>query len=69
MRWDSPSGPGGDGPPLPRHWRASLSEETGIVFYTNTRSGERTWVRPGESEILEAGPLVATLLGGDEDAW
>ena len=34
-------------PPLPDGWKEDLDECTGISFYYNEETGERSWVRPG----------------------
>ena len=33
-------------PPLPDGWNQEQDDVTGIMFYVNNESGERTWVRP-----------------------
>ena len=34
-------------PPLPNGWKEDLDECTGIPFYINEETGDRSWVRPG----------------------
>lgn len=34
-------------PPLPDGWKEETDDVTGISFYIDSRSGKRTWVRPG----------------------
>ena len=34
-------------PPLPPGWKEDVDDVTGIEFYYNDATGERTWVRPG----------------------
>lgn len=34
-------------PPLPPGWKEDVDDVTGIAFYFNDATGERTWVRPG----------------------
>ena len=34
-------------PPLPEGWKEELDEVTGIMFYIDTNTKKRTWVRPG----------------------
>lgn len=34
-------------PPLPQGWKEEADDVTGITFYWNDDTGERSWVRPG----------------------
>ncbi|CAJ1953873.1 unnamed protein product [Cylindrotheca closterium] len=34
-------------PPLPDHWKQEADDVTGILYYFNTMTKERSWVRPG----------------------
>lgn len=34
-------------PPLPDHWKQEADGVTGILYYFNTETKERSWVRPG----------------------
>ena len=34
-------------PPLPEGWKDHIDEVTGIMYYVDTNTGKRTWVRPG----------------------
>jgi hypothetical protein len=45
-------------PPLPEGWKEELDEATGIYYYTNEKSGERSWVRPGFQPPGMGGPMM-----------
>jgi len=34
-------------PPLPPGWTSEMDDATGTMFYEQTKTGRRTWVRPG----------------------
>lgn len=34
-------------PPLPDGWKEDVDDATGILYYYNDTSGDRSWVRPG----------------------
>eukprot|EP00804_Cyclotella_cryptica_P012682 CCRYP_016284-RA/>CCRYP_016284-RA protein AED:0.04 eAED:0.04 QI:302/1/1/1/1/1/2/546/199 len=44
-------------PPLPEGWKEELDEATGIYYYINEESGERSWVRPGFRPPGPPGPM------------
>lgn len=43
-------------PPMPPGWKEDVDEATGISFYYQVQSGERTWVRPGFIPPPPGGP-------------
>ncbi|KAL7518140.1 hypothetical protein ACHAWX_002998 [Stephanocyclus meneghinianus] len=44
-------------PPLPEGWKEELDEATGIYYYINEETGERSWVRPGFRPPGPPGPM------------
>mmetsp|Transcript_22704 Transcript_22704/g.56108 ORF Transcript_22704/g.56108 Transcript_22704/m.56108 type:complete len:215 (-) Transcript_22704:59-703(-) len=44
-------------PPLPDHWKQDQDDVTGILFYYNTETKERAWVRPGFFPPPPPGPM------------
>eukprot|EP00980_Cylindrotheca_fusiformis_P010546 scaffold2334_cov118-Cylindrotheca_fusiformis.AAC.18 len=43
-------------PTLPDGWEQDVDDVTGISFYSNTKTGERSWVRPGFFPPPPGGP-------------
>ena len=56
-------------PSLPTHWKEMVDDATGINYYVNTKTGKRTWVRPGFIPPPPGkGPLPPNMRGGNSSS-
>lgn len=51
-------------PPLPEGWVEELDGATGVHYYANDDTGERSWVRPGFRPPGPGQGLAPPMMGG-----